>query len=112
VGWLGDHRLHSPRDDEQQPFDSNNFLIYLVYLTIAPAFLSASVYLCLSRIVIIYGENVSRFRPRTYTLFFTCCDFFSLLLQAIGGAIASIATDYNVVSIRWHSAEDPSLTLK
>lgn len=80
------------------PFDSNYFLIYLVCLTIAPAFLSASVYLCLSRIVVIYGESVSRFRPRTYTLLFVCCDFFSLLLQAIGGAIASIATGYSTVS--------------
>ncbi len=80
------------------PFDKNSFLIYLVCLTIAPAFITASIYLCLARIVVVYGESLSRFRPRTYTILFCSCDFLSLLLQAIGGAIASTATDYSTVS--------------
>ena len=62
---------------------------YLVCLTIGPAFLSASIYLCLARIVVIYGEGISRFRPAFYTVTFICCDLLSLLLQAAGGAIAS-----------------------
>ena len=62
---------------------------YLVCLTIGPAFLSASIYLCLARIVVIFGESIARFRPAFYTVTFICCDFFSLLLQAAGGAIAS-----------------------
>jgi hypothetical protein len=82
----------------QNPFDKNNFLIYLVCLTIAPAFLSACIYLCLARIIVVYGETLSRFKPRFYTIVFCTCDFISLLLQAIGGAIASIATDYSTVS--------------
>lgn len=49
-------------------------------LTIAPAFLSASIYLTLSR-----------FKPRTYTFLFVTCDIIALLLQAAGGAIASFA---------------------
>jgi hypothetical protein len=78
----------------QNPFDptGNNFLIYLVDLTIAPAFLSAAIYLCLARIVVVYGEHLSRFKPRTYTLIFCGCDLFSLVLQAAGGGIASGAT--------------------
>ena len=64
---------------------------YLICLTIAPAFLSAGIYLCLSRIIIIYGENLARFKPRTYTIIFICSDIFALVLQAIGGAIADIA---------------------
>jgi hypothetical protein len=71
------------------PFNNNDFLIYLVTLTIAPAFLSASIYLCLSRIVIVYGEHLSHFKPRTYTIVFCSCDFISLILQAVGGGIAS-----------------------
>lgn len=62
---------------------------YLICLTIGPAFLSGAVYLCLARIVVVYGEGISRFSPRTYTITFTTFDFISLLLQAIGGAIAS-----------------------
>jgi hypothetical protein len=74
------------------PFNKNSFLLYLICLTIAPALISAAVYLCLARIVVVYGEGASRFRPATYTLLFCGCDFFSLLLQAVGGAIASGAT--------------------
>ena len=64
---------------------------YLICLTIGPAFLTAAIYLCLARIVVIYGEGVSRVKPRTYTVVFISCDFLSLLLQAAGGALASVA---------------------
>lgn len=73
------------------PFNDNNFLIYLVCVTIAPAFLTAGIYLCLARIVTVYGAQFSRFRPRTYTLIFCTFDFFSLVLQGLGGGIASTA---------------------
>lgn len=80
----------------QNPFDpsGNNFLIYIVCLTISPAFISAAIYLCLGRIVVVYGERISRFRPRTYTLIFCGCDFFSLVLQAAGGGMTSSAKTY------------------
>lgn len=65
---------------------------YLVCLTIAPAFLSAAIYLCFSRIVIVYGAGISRFRPKTYTYVFVAGDFIALLLQAAGGGIAASAT--------------------
>lgn len=99
IGYVGRIMLHN------DPFSNDNFLMYLVTLTIAPAFLSASVslpiysrispanplkiYLCLARIVNVYGENLSRFKPRTYTLFFVTCDIICLVLQALGGGIAA-----------------------
>lgn len=85
IGYIGRVLLHN------SPFDNDYFLIYLICLTIAPALLSCAVslpafieknitdkyipqiYLCLSRIIIVYGENLARFKPRTYTLFFTTC---------------------------------------
>jgi hypothetical protein len=73
------------------PFNNNDFLIYLITLTMAPALLTAAIYLCLARIVIIYGQHLSRFKPRTYSLVFCTCDLISLVLQAVGGAIASTA---------------------
>ncbi|KAF7895606.1 uncharacterized protein EAF01_009568 [Botrytis porri] len=73
------------------PFNNDYFLMYLITLTIAPAFLTAGIYLCLSRIVIVYGKEISRFRPGTYTIIFCTCDIISLVLQAAGGAIASTA---------------------
>ena len=65
----------------------------IVCITIGPAFFTAAIYLSLGRIVQIYGNNLSRLKPRTYTITFITFDFLSLVLQAIGGAIASISDD-------------------
>ncbi|RVX72385.1 hypothetical protein B0A52_03573 [Exophiala mesophila] len=67
------------------------FIMYLCCLTIAPALFSAAVYLSLSRILAIYGEKLSIFSGRTITITFISCDIVSLVLQAVGGAIASTA---------------------
>lgn len=64
---------------------------YLVCLTIGPAFLSACIYLCLSRIIIVYGPDIARFSPRVYTLVFIACDVASLILQAAGGGTTASA---------------------
>ncbi|KAI9819296.1 MAG: hypothetical protein M1827_007453 [Pycnora praestabilis] len=85
IGYIARIRMHF------NPFTKSPFLMYLICLTIGPAFLSAAIYLCLARAVPIYGEGLSRIRPRTYTIIFISCDFLSLLLQAAGGAIASTA---------------------
>ncbi|KAJ3004601.1 hypothetical protein HKX48_001138 [Thoreauomyces humboldtii] len=71
------------------PFSLNPFLVYLVPLTIGPAFLTASIYLCLGRIVTVYGRIHSRLAPRTYTIVFVTFDLVSLILQSIGGAMAA-----------------------
>lgn len=85
VGYIGRIMLH------HNPFNFNNFIIYLVPLTIAPAFLAAGVYLCLSRIIVANGSHISRFSPRTYALCFMIFDFISLVLQGAGGGIAATA---------------------
>lgn len=64
---------------------------YLICLTIAPAFITASIYLCLSRLVTVYGSQYSRLAPRSYTYIFIGCDLFALVLQGAGGGIASTA---------------------
>ncbi|KAK4865527.1 hypothetical protein LT330_009315 [Penicillium expansum] len=85
IGYAGRVQMH------YNPFLFNPFLEYLICLTIGPAFISASIYICLGRIVVIYGENISRLSPRAYTIVFIVCDVVSLLLQASGGAVTSIA---------------------
>ncbi|KAK9489874.1 RTA1 like protein-domain-containing protein [Lipomyces doorenjongii] len=89
MGYIGRIQMHF------NPFTSPPYLLYLICLTIAPAFLGAAVYLCLSRIVVVYGEHLSRFKPRTYTLVFITCDFISLCLQGAGGGIAATANTQN-----------------
>nr|A0A2Z5TTA9.1 RecName: Full=Efflux pump himE; AltName: Full=Himeic acid A biosynthesis cluster protein E [Aspergillus japonicus]BBA91555.1 transporter [Aspergillus japonicus] len=85
IGYIGRIQLHS------NPFRFGPYLEYLICLTIGPAILSASIYICLGRIVIVYGEGISRLRPKTYTMVFVACDLVSLVLQAAGGAITSVA---------------------
>ncbi|KAH9845483.1 RTA1 like protein [Teratosphaeria destructans] len=87
LGYVARLEIHD------NPFDNNAFLLYLIAATIAPVFISAGIYLCLSRIIVIYGQSNSRFAPRTVALAFMASDFLSLLLQAVGGAIADTADD-------------------
>ncbi|KAJ3547533.1 hypothetical protein NM208_g1462 [Fusarium decemcellulare] len=52
IGYVARIRMHNGED---------GFLMYIVTLTIGPAFFSASIYLCLARIITVYGEGFSRF---------------------------------------------------
>ncbi|KAG9233506.1 RTA1 like protein-domain-containing protein [Amylocarpus encephaloides] len=87
AGYIGRILMHA------NPYNLNTFLVQIICLTIAPAFYTAGIYLCLERIVIVYGEGLSRFRPVWYTRFFIFCDIVSLSLQGAGGGMASSATD-------------------
>ncbi|EKD12813.1 uncharacterized protein L3040_006967 [Drepanopeziza brunnea f. sp. 'multigermtubi'] len=71
------------------PFDNDAFLLNFIALTIGPAFFATAIYLCLGRVVLAYGEDVSRFRPRTYTIFFCLCDFGPLIMESAGVTIVS-----------------------
>ncbi|KAL2835572.1 RTA1 like protein-domain-containing protein [Aspergillus pseudoustus] len=93
------------------PFKLDRNLMYLVSLTIVPAFFTAAIYLTLSRVVVAYGEKISYFKPRTYTITFIKFDVIALILQAAGGAMASsaepgdtAATDMGVASLSIFSA--------
>ncbi|KAF7713847.1 Uncharacterized protein PECH_000840 [Penicillium ucsense] len=85
VGYVGRIMLHN------NPFSKNAFLMYLICATIAPCFTAAAIYLTLSRIVVVYGEVISRIRPRTYTLLFSGFDLVALVVIAVGGGMAAIA---------------------
>jgi len=84
----------------KNPFEMNPFLIQICCLTIAPAFLCAGIYLCLARIVIVFGEKLSRIPPKGYQYIFIFCDFVSLVLVGAGGGTASVKSQDN---------EDPTI---
>ena len=63
-----------------------------ICLTIAPAFFAAGVYLTLSRLVLTIGANNCRVNPLAFPRFFIPGDVISILLQAIGGSVAGVAT--------------------
>lgn len=87
IGYIGRLMLH------QNPFIMNNFLVNLIPLTIAPALLTAGIYLCLGRVIVAIGSENSRLKPKMYTYVFVGFDLLSLVLQAIGGGIAATARD-------------------
>lgn len=66
-------------------------LRYLVPITIAPAFITASIYLCLARIILILDPalTATRLKPMMYTKIFVVADFIALVLQGMGGGIAA-----------------------
>ncbi|KAI1080167.1 sphingoid long-chain base transporter RSB1 [Whalleya microplaca] len=68
------------------------FLMQICCLTIAPAFLAAGIYLCIRKIVTAFGPENSRIPPEYYTRIFIPCDIISLILQAAGGGLASVAS--------------------
>ncbi|KIW77111.1 hypothetical protein Z517_09557 [Fonsecaea pedrosoi CBS 271.37] len=84
LGYAYRVRLHY--DD----FNNDYFIIYLVGLTIGPALFSGAIYICLARIIAVYGPRLSVLSPRAITVIFVGCDFFSLVLQAAGGALTAL----------------------
>ena len=85
AGYVGRYRYRT------NPFSQTNFLLNIICLTIGPAFMTASIYLCLARIIRAYGSGNARLAPQFYTITFMVGDFMSLVLQGAGGGIASTA---------------------
>ncbi|KAG7291967.1 hypothetical protein NEMBOFW57_001996 [Staphylotrichum longicolle] len=83
VGYVGRIQLHG------DPFNFNFFIEYLVCLTIAPAFLTAAIYITFARVVYSCDETLSWIRPKRISAIFMTSDFVCLVLQAAGGAITS-----------------------
>jgi hypothetical protein len=73
---------------QDAPFVKDNLILYL---TIARAFISAGIYICLSRIIVHYAPTLSKFKPVWYAIGFYCSDLASLILQGAGGALDSTA---------------------
>jgi hypothetical protein len=65
----------------------------LIPLTLAPALLTAGIYLCLGRVIVAIGAENSRIKPKMYTYIFISCDLLSLILQGVGGGMAATARD-------------------
>jgi hypothetical protein len=85
LGYLGRIISYS------NPWHQTGFLLQIVCLTIAPTFMAGGIYLCIRNIVYAFGAENSRIKPETYTRFFIPCDVVSLILQAMGGGMASMA---------------------
>lgn len=65
----------------------------IVCITIAPVFFTASIYVTLSKTIMHFGPELSRFRPQLFYWIFIPFDIVCLILQAAGGAMTTEATD-------------------
>ncbi|EXJ91771.1 hypothetical protein A1O3_00321 [Capronia epimyces CBS 606.96] len=87
IGYIGRCLMHN------NPYNITGFQIQICCLTLSPALNSAAIYLILKHLVLQFGREWSRIRPKYYTWAFITADFCALVLQAAGGAIAATAGD-------------------
>ena len=58
----------------------------------APTFFTAGIYVILGRLIAHVGPHSSPIAPKTYLWIFCSCDVLSLVVQAVGGGMASVAS--------------------
>lgn len=75
----------------QCPYNHDAFLSQIVTLIIAPVFFSAALYVLLGKLIFDLGRASSILSAKLYAIIFCTCDIVSLIIQAVGGAMASMA---------------------
>jgi len=83
LGYLGRVMMHN------NPWDKSGFEMQICCIIIGPSFLAAAIYLTLKHFVLYCGPEHSILKARLYPWVFVGCDFASIVLQAIGGGVAS-----------------------
>jgi hypothetical protein len=68
------------------------FVIQLLFLILGPTLVAAAISVTFKWIVIEYGTQHSVLKPRLYPYVFVGTDFFSIIIQAVGGAVSATAT--------------------
>ncbi|KAG8715491.1 hypothetical protein FRC11_003797 [Ceratobasidium sp. 423] len=69
--------------------------LYGICCTIlAPSFMTAANFVILGKIIERLGYQYSRLSPKLYTIVFVTCDIVALVVQAVGGAKASLAVQF------------------
>ncbi|KAI0380253.1 RTA1-domain-containing protein [Hypomontagnella monticulosa] len=86
IGWIG--RTWSA----ECPYNRNAFLMQITTLIIGPVFFTAALYVLLGTFINHLGRQYSLISARMYSIIFLTCDLISLIVQAAGGAMASMAS--------------------
>ncbi|KAG8725150.1 hypothetical protein FRC11_001920 [Ceratobasidium sp. 423] len=85
LGWAGRYWGHV------NPHNGDAFMMQITTTIIAPSFMTAAMFLILPKIINELGIEYSRMPPRLYSIIFISADVTALVIQAAGGAMASIA---------------------
>jgi len=81
------------------PFSFNGFMVQIVCLTIAPVFYTASIYVTLSKAILFFAPDLSRFKPQLFYYIFIPLDVVCLALQAAGGAMSTNSDGSNDLGV-------------
>jgi hypothetical protein len=87
IGWAG--RTWSSKC----PYNGDAFLMQITTLIIAPTFFTAGLYVILGTLINRLGRSSSLLGPKMYAIVFLTADIVALVIQAIGGALASTEAD-------------------
>ncbi|KAL6716940.1 hypothetical protein ACLMJK_004852 [Lecanora helva] len=85
IGWAGRAGAH------HCPYNKSLFSLQISILIISPCFFSAALYYILGQMISQYGRRYSFIGPRTYLAIFITFDLLSIIIQAVGGGLASSA---------------------
>ena len=88
AGYIGRILMHD------NPWNANGFKLQIDALILSPSFIAASVDLTMKHVALTFGEERSRIKPRLYTWVFIGVDFFSIVVQAVGGGIAASGLEH------------------
>ncbi|KAF8871610.1 RTA1-domain-containing protein [Infundibulicybe gibba] len=89
IGWSA--RLWS----SMNPRAESPFEMQITATILAPTPFVAANFVILGKIIRRLGPSYSRLSPRLYTIIFCTCDIISLIVQAVGGGMASVAVGHN-----------------
>ncbi|KAJ6558859.1 RTA1-domain-containing protein [Mycena vulgaris] len=95
LGWTG--RLWTSLSPDDTPF-----LIQITTTIIAPTPLLAASFMILSRVVQRLGTQYSLLTPKWFTVLFLPCDLIALVVQGVGGGMASSADDLAGANVGAH----------
>lgn len=84
------------------PYNRDAFMSQIVTLIIAPVFFSAALYVLLGKLIVDLGRRSSVLTAKWYAIVFCTCDVLSLIIQAIGGAKASLADTDDEMNLGTH----------
>ncbi|KAG5658004.1 hypothetical protein KAF25_006955 [Fusarium avenaceum] len=87
IGWAG--RTWS----SECPYNGDAFLMQITTLIIAPTFFTAGLYIILGALINRLGRQSSILNPKMYAIIFLTCDIIALVIQAVGGGMASTEAD-------------------
>ena len=85
LGYIGRALLY------YNPWNSGAFQLQICAIILGPTFICVSVYLTLKHVSLAIGPELSRIPPVWYPRFFLPADLTCLVLQCIGGGVASAA---------------------